>query len=90
MVQGADAVVRDPFEVQHLVCFELVADQQQGGEREAQSDDGNQPDGAVLGMRTGDGMVRTKPFFGSWVVVDSGGGQGCLVGLASRRSGILS
>ena len=48
VIQGTDAVVRDPLEVQQLVGLELFLDQQQGGKREAQADNGGQPDSAVL------------------------------------------
>ena len=59
VVQRADAIVSDPFEVEQLVRLQLLLDEQQGGKRETQPDEGDQPDRPFLEARLNTGHVVT-------------------------------
>ena len=48
MVEGTRAVVRSPLEIEHLVGLELLLNQQKSRKRQAQANDGSQPDAATV------------------------------------------
>jgi len=77
--------MRDPLEVQDLVCLELLLDQQKGGERKAEPDDGNQPDGAVLRDEQETGVFGRSLFSAHGVSWTLGAANGVLVILDQRR-----